>query len=109
MKSKKKKNKVSLREKMGKGTRLRDAQEWIGEYEGRALVQKYNKRYGLNSIVKAVDELLGLGVKLDKEYVARIRKSVENNLTHVMRKRESKAEQRKNDTADNATDMNDDA
>jgi len=91
---KKKRTKSSRRQKLSKPARMKDAQEWVKDYEGRVLVQKYKKRYGLDSIVKAVDELTKLGAKLDYKYVNRIKKSVENNISHAVNKKESKEEQR---------------
>jgi len=86
----KKRTKLSRRQKMTRATRQKDALEWIGNYEGKVLVQKYKKRYGLDSVVKAVNELLTLGAKLDREYVERIKKSVENNIAHAIKKKDSK-------------------
>lgn len=86
----KKRTKLSRRQKMTRAARQKDALEWINNYEGKVLVQKYKKRYGLDSIVKAVNELLTLGAKLDREYVARIKKSVENNIAHAIKKKDSK-------------------
>lgn len=89
MKSKKR-SKPTRREKMTRAARQKDALLWIKDYQGKVLVQKYKKRYGLDSIVKAVNELLTLGAKLDREYVVRIKKSVENNIAHAIAKKDSK-------------------
>ena len=88
MKSKKR-TKLSRRQKMTRAARHKDALLWIGQYEGKVLVQKYKKRYGLESVVKAVNELLTLGAKLDREYVARIKKSIENNIAHSIAKKDA--------------------
>ena len=86
----KKRTKLTRRQKMTRAARYKDAKLWIKDYEGKILVQKYKKRYGLDSILKAVDELLKLGAKLDREYVARIKKSVETNIAHSIAKKESR-------------------
>ena len=81
MKKKSKKKKSSLHS-LSRPQRAQHAKGWIADYEGRALVQKYRKKYGLSTLIQAVQELAGLGVAFDQEYVERVKRSVENNREH---------------------------
>lgn len=78
MKKKNKKKKSSLHG-MSRPQRAQHAKGWIADYEGRELVQKYRKKYGLATLIQAVQELAGLGKKFDQEYVDRIKSSIEKN------------------------------
>lgn len=106
-KKKKKKKKLSRREKMGRAARMKDALTWIHEYSGRALVQKYKKRYGLKTIIAAIDELLKLGVSIDKEYIEKVKGTLEKNLAYRDRKREERIKRENSQNPQNFQDSED--
>ena len=62
---------------MERAARLQTAKEWIPQYEGKSIVRGYSKYFGVDFLC-AITELEMLGVKLDPNYVAQLKLTVEN-------------------------------
>ncbi len=62
---------------MNRKSRLACAKDWLAEYEGKNVVKGYRKHYGVDWLC-AVNELKMLGVKLDQDYVEKLKYAMEN-------------------------------
>ena len=65
--------------KMKRPGRIQSAKNWIKEYNGNNIVKGYRKKFGVD-LLCAVKELRMLGVKLDPEYVTRLKQSIEGQI-----------------------------
>jgi hypothetical protein len=89
--------------RMGRQSRLASARHWLVKYEGKNVVRGYRKHYGVD-LLCAVKELQMLGVKLDHEYVDRLKHSeklrIEQKQTVRERKRKELLEEIYKDSDD---------
>lgn len=84
--AKKKKSNTPRRKRMKRSARLQSAKNWISKYEGKNLVRGYKKYYGVDLLCAAA-ELEMLGIKIDQEYVKKLKQADENNQKVRERKR----------------------
>ena len=85
-KRKKKSQKSPKRKRMKRETRLQSAKNWIPTYEGKNIVRGYAKWYCVD-LLCAIIELRILGVHVDQNYEANVRRSIETKAKHRRQKR----------------------
>ena len=77
---------------MKREARLQSAKQWIPQYEGKSIVRGYAKHFGVDFLC-AIAELETLGVKLDPNYVAQLKCTVENRRLEKQRRKKEKQEE----------------
>jgi hypothetical protein len=90
MSRKRKKKPLPPRHKrMKRPARLQAARVWLAKYPGKNVVKAYRKHFAVD-ILCALIELPRLGIKLDPEYVERVRSSEQSRIEARRRERERK-------------------
>ena len=64
---------------MKRPARLQAARAWLARYPGKNIVKAYRKHFAVDTLC-ALIELQRLGVKLDLEYVQRVRSSEQSRI-----------------------------
>lgn len=72
---------------MKRPARLQAAKTWLAKYPGKSVVTGYKKHFAVD-VLCALAELQMLGVKLDPEYVQRVRSSEQSRIEARRRERE---------------------
>jgi hypothetical protein len=88
--SRKGKRKMSLpprHKRMKRPARLQAAKAWLAKYPGKSVVTGYKKHFAVD-VLCALAELQMLGVKLDPEYVQKVRSSEQSRIEARRRERE---------------------
>jgi len=88
-KGKKRKPLPPRHKRMKRPARLQAAKHWLAKYPGTNVVTGYKKHFAVDAICTLL-ELQMLGVKLDPEYVQRVRSSEESRIEARRRERERK-------------------
>ncbi|MFL6203398.1 MAG: hypothetical protein ACJ76J_29880 [Thermoanaerobaculia bacterium] len=73
--------------RMKRPARLQAARTWLAKYPGKNVVTGYKKHFAVDALC-ALTELQRLGVKLDPEYVQRVRSSEQSRIEARHRERE---------------------
>jgi hypothetical protein len=89
MAKRKKRSNTPRRLHMNQQQRLQAAQQWIPTYTGQNIVQGYRNWFG-TSVLCAALELKQLGVAVDDDYIARLRKSEDSTAAAHRKKREQR-------------------
>lgn len=76
---------------MKRESRLQSAKHWITTYEGKTIVRGYAKWYGVD-LLCAIIELRMLGVHVDENYEANVRRSIETKAKQRRQKRLARKE-----------------
>ena len=88
MSRKRKKKPLPPRHKrMKRPARLQAARTWLAKYPGKNVVTSYKKHFAVDALC-ALAELQMLGVRLDPEYVQRVRSSEQSRIEARRRERE---------------------
>lgn len=83
----KKKSLPPQHKRMKRPARLQAARAWLAKYPGKNVVAGYRKHFAVNAFC-ALIELQRLGVRLDPEYVERVRSSEQSRIEARRRERE---------------------
>lgn len=73
--------------RMKRPARLQAAKTWLAKYPGKNVVTGYKKHFAVDALC-ALAELQRLGVKLDPEYVQKVRSSEQSRIEARRRERE---------------------
>ena len=76
---------------MKREARLQSAKIWILRYEGKNIVRGYAKWYGVD-LLCAIIELRMLGVHVDENYEANVRRSIKNRAKQRKQRRLARKE-----------------
>jgi len=97
-KRKKKKNsqRSPKRKRLKRDARLQAARNWIPAYEGKNLVRGYAKWYGVDLLCSII-ELRTLGIQVDENYEANVRRSIENRAERRKKRRLARMERNLDD------------
>lgn len=78
---------------MKREARLQSAKHWIPKYEGKNIVRGYAKWYGVD-LLCSILELQMLGVHVDENYEANVRRSVETKAEQRTQRRLARKEEK---------------
>ena len=76
---------------MRREARLQSAKNWLIRYEGKNIVRGYAKWYGVD-LLCAIIELRMLGVHVDENYEANVRRSIKNRAKQRKQRRLARKE-----------------
>ena len=88
---KKKKSNTPRHKRLNRISRLQVAKHWIPKYKGKNIIKGYSVHFGVDKLC-AVHELELIGLKLDKEYIKQLKRTMVNNQKNVEKKRKAKEE-----------------
>jgi hypothetical protein len=99
-KQKKKNRYLGPRAKRMKQTgRLQSAKSWLPKFTGANIIKSYRKHFGVDYLC-AIRELELLGIPLNQEYVAQLKRTIKDHSQAKMRKKIEKQENLKSYDSD---------
>ncbi|MDA8334635.1 MAG: hypothetical protein M0Z41_06545 [Peptococcaceae bacterium] len=92
MAKKKKHTSIPRCKRLNRKARLAAAKDWMAKYDGKRLVKAYRKHFAVDMLC-ALNELQMLGVEFTPEYVAQVKRNVEDQIKAKQERKRKRKEQ----------------